>query len=468
MINVILCGGAGTRLWPISRTKLPKQFVRLFDGRSLFQKTVQRNLAFCSDLMVVSGASIYFLAQDQLMQEGGTGRFLLEPMGRNTAPAIALASMLVDPDDIVLVTTSDHLIQNTEAFEKAVRTAKGFAEADFIATFGIKPTYPETGFGYIEAQGNDVLSFREKPVLELAQKYLEQGNYYWNSGMFCFKASVLLSELQEHAPEIYAACSRAVDLMTDEDRSGELVRIDEQAMAAIPSNSIDYAVMEHSKKVKVVPCDIGWSDLGSFDSLYTELVLEQADEHKNTFLHGGAEQSRPIFVSSQRNLVVTEKRQVALVDVDDLLVVDTADALLISKSGSSQQVKEVVARLKSKDSGLTEIHTLAYRPWGSYEVLLDEDTYKAKRIIVKPNQKLSLQKHRHRAELWIVVEGSAIVTNADKVFEMNKNETTFIEKGAVHRLENRGDEDLVLIEVQVGDYTGEDDIIRLEDIYGRT
>jgi mannose-1-phosphate guanylyltransferase len=460
MINVILCGGSGTRLWPLSRTMLPKQFVRLFDGKSLFQDTVIRNAPLCSSLMIVSNRDQYFLAVDQLKQiHADANQFLLEPVGRNTAPAIALACMALDAEELVFVTTSDHLVKNKIAYEQAVLEAKVIAEQGYLVTFGIKPTYPETGFGYIEFNGNDVLSFKEKPSVEIAESYIGLGNYYWNSGMFCFKAGVFLDELQKHAPEMYQAC---VEAMPKE--SSEEINIDLASMQAIPENSVDYAVMEQSSKVKMVPCDMGWSDLGSFDALYDE-VKQQGE--LNAILPRMDNSPVPICVDAKNNLIISEGRQIAMIDVDDLMVIDTNDALLISKKSSSQKVKNVVAQVKRNLPELTEVHRLVHRPWGTYEVLQGGAQYKVKRIVVKPGSKLSLQKHYHRSEHWIVVSGTATVTIETETFLVRPNESTYIKMGQLHRLENQGKIDLVMIEVQVGEYTGEDDIVRVGDIYGR-
>ncbi|MEA1989597.1 MAG: mannose-1-phosphate guanylyltransferase/mannose-6-phosphate isomerase [Pseudomonadota bacterium] len=461
MINIILCGGSGTRLWPLSRTMLPKQFVRLFNNRSLFQDTVLRNQPVCSHTFVVSNNEQFFLAVDQLGQiSSASDQFLLEPVGRNTAPAIALACMALDPDDLVLVTTSDHLVKDQAAYEAAVLEAKALAEQNNLVTFGIKPTYPEVGFGYIEANGNDVSSFKEKPDADTAQSYIDQGNYYWNSGMFCFKAGVFLDELKQYAPEMYQACLNAMP----KDGCDNEIRIELDSMNAIPEDSIDYAVMEQSQKVKVVPCDMGWSDLGSFDALYEEV---KQSSHDNAVLSRLDDSPEPICIDSKDNLIVARERQIALVDVDDLLVVDTTDAILISKKGSSQKVKNVVAQIKKQAPELSEIHRLAFRPWGSYEVLVNTEGYKVKRIVVKPGGRLSLQKHFHRNEHWIVVSGTATVTVDDNRSLVRPNESTYIKMGQLHRLENEGKIDLVMIEVQVGEYTGEDDIVRIDDIYGR-
>jgi mannose-1-phosphate guanylyltransferase len=461
LINIILSGGSGTRLWPLSRTMLPKQFVRLFDNESLFQQTVKRNATVCSHSLIVSNVDQYFLAVDQYQQVSEHAvQFLLEPTGRNTAPAIALACMLVDEDDVVLVTTSDHLVKDQAAYEKAVLQAKELAEDGSLVTFGIQPTYAETGFGYIEASGNDVLSFKEKPDVKTAQSYLEQSNYFWNSGMFCFKAGVLLKELEKYSPEMVEACRVALPKQQDCSE----IRIDLETMQAIPEDSIDYVVMEKSDKVKVVPCDMGWSDLGSYDALYDELKSAEVD---NAVLKRLENTPEPICVDSKRNLIVSRNRQIALVDVENLLVVDTSDAILISKKGSSQKVKQVVAEIKKSQPELAEVHRLAHRPWGTYEVLVDSNQYKVKRIVVKPGQRLSLQKHFHRNEHWVVVSGTATVTVDEECFLVRPNESTYIQMGQVHRLENSGKIDLVMVEVQVGEYTGEDDIVRIEDVYGR-
>ena len=475
MINLILCGGSGTRLWPLSRTKLPKQFVRLFNNRSLFQDTVLRNQPVCQHTMVVSNSEQYFLAVDQLQQINiASAQFLLEPVGRNTAPAIALACMASDEDELVLVTTSDHLVKDQTAYEKAIMQAKALAEQNNLVTFGIQPTYPETGFGYIEANGNEVISFHEKPNLETAEGYLETNAlrlientspaYLWNSGMFCFKAGVFLEELKQHSPGIYSACQEALHpsrLVED----GHTIRIDLEAMQSIPEDSIDYAVMEKSDKVKVVHCDIGWSDIGSFDALYDEVGTTN---NQNAVLNCTDNALVPICIDAKNNLIVNQDRQIALIDVQDLLVVDTSDAILISQKSSSQKVKNVVAEIKKTKPELAEVHREAHRPWGTYEVLVDTKGYKAKRIVVKPAGRLSLQKHFHRNEHWIVVSGTATVTVDEQTKLLRPNESTYIKMGQVHRLENDGKIDLVMIEVQVGEYTGEDDIIRVEDIYHRT
>ncbi len=456
MTNIILCGGSGTRLWPISRNLMPKQFVQLFDDKSLFQLTIERNRKACSKQVIVSNAEQYFLAVDQLDElRVSDNTFLLEPIGRNTAPAIALACIALSPDEIVLVTPSDHLIRDEKRYLEAIQNAAEQASLDNLVTFGITPQYPETGFGYIEASGIDVKSFKEKPDSATAQRYIDEGNYYWNSGMFCFKAGVFLEELKKYSPEIYDSSKIAFDALKIENST---LRIQHSHMAAIPEDSIDYAVMEKSDRVKVIPSDIAWSDLGSFDALYDELPK---DTNGNTL------SDKHISIDSHNNLILTDGRQIATIDVEDMIIVDTGDALLISKKGSSQKVKEVVAELKKRDSHLPNIHLTAHRPWGTYTVLEDTPGYKIKRIVVRPGKRLSLQKHFHRNEHWIVVSGTATVTVGENTFLVRPNESTYIKMGEIHRLENTGKIDLVLIEAQVGEYTGEDDIVRIDDDFKR-
>jgi mannose-1-phosphate guanylyltransferase len=450
----VLCGGSGTRLWPISRTLMPKQFVKLFSNKSLFQLTIERNSKVCDKNFIVSNAEQYFLAKDQLEENSDTipkeqgqfqipnSQFLLEPVARNTAPAIALSCIALDPEEIVLVTPSDHLIKDEEEYEKVLKKAQELAQQDNLVTFGITPTFPETGFGYIESENTyDVKAFYEKPDLETATKYLEDGNFYWNSGMFCFKAGVFLEELKKYSPSIYEASKIAFEnkqLITNNQ-----LRITHEFMSAIPENSIDYAVMEKSNKVKVVPSNIAWSDVGSFDALADELPNDE-----------------------NNNLILSNK-EIHTIDIKDLIIVDTDDALLICKKGSSQKVKDVVTKLKKENIELTNIHQTGHRPWGTYTVLEDSPGYKIKRIEVKPGCRLSLQKHFHRNEHWIVVSGCATVTIEDNTFILNPNESTYIKAGQLHRLENQGKLPLIIIEAQVGEYTGEDDIVRIDDDFKR-
>ena len=459
MINLILCGGSGTRLWPISRSLMPKQFARLFDGASLFQRTVKTNSRICSAQYIVSNAEQYFLAKDQLEEVGAAhARFLLEPVGRNTAPAIALACLGLKADDIVLVSPSDHVIRKADAYEECLRNAEEFAEKGFLVTFGITPTGPETGYGYIEANGEDVKRFVEKPDLETAKKYVASGRFFWNSGIFCFKASTFLDELAKFSPDILSAAKVAFANAKKENRDA-LVRVDHDDMMNIPSNSIDYAVMEKSSKVKVVPSDIGWSDLGAFDSLYGEYDHDENGNNLN---------AKHLAIGSKNSLVLGGQRQICTIDLDNMLIVDTPDALLVAPLASSQKVKKVVDELKARGSDLPTVPQTVNRPWGTYSVLESTDRYKMKRIVVRPGERLSLQKHLHRSEHWVVVSGTATCTVGDKVFYVRPNESTYIPSGTVHRLQNEGKLPLVIVEVQVGEYTGEDDIIRMQDDYKRS
>ena len=452
---------------------MPKQFVKLFDDKSLFQLTVERNSKVCKSQFIVSNTEQYFLALDQLEELKKTNnKYLLEPVGRNTAPAIALACMQLDYDEIVLVTPSDHLIKDEKEYEKVLKKAKEFAKDNKLVTFGITPTFAETGFGYIEAKlENDeslmmnVECFKEKPNLELAQSYIDENTklsiqnlplkYLWNSGMFCFKAGIFLDELEKYSAEIYNTCKTAFD---NKKIDNSALRIQHSHMEAIPDDSIDYAVMEKSDIVKVIPSNIAWSDVGSFDALYEELPKDKNGNTKN---------DKHISIDSKNNLVYGSDRIIASIDVEDLIIIDTGDALLISKKGSSQKVKKVVEKLKASDSQLHNIHLTGHRPWGTYTVLEESNGYKIKRIEVKPGSRLSLQKHFHRNEHWIVVSGTATVTVGEETRLVRPNESTYIKMGEVHRLENQGKIPVVLIEAQVGEYTGEDDIVRISDDFKR-
>lgn len=459
MINVILCGGSGTRLWPLSRKLLPKQFAEFMGDNSLFQETLLRTNEVCDSVLIVSNVEHYFMAKDQLEELPGIEfkkkKFVLEPIGRNTAPAIALACLDLEAEAVVLVTPSDHLIQNKQQFHSALKEAKKLAEQNYLVTFGIVPDSPETGYGYIKASGNDVEEFIEKPPLTDAEKYLAQGGYYWNSGMFCFKASVYLEELKKHAPEIY---SKSVEAYQRAKGENDHLRVDTGDMENIPSESIDYAVMEKSDRVRIVYADMGWSDVGSFDSLYEALPKDE---------QGNTPKNHLIIENSKNNLILSDNKMVALIDVDGLNIIDTPDALLIASRGSSQKIKKVVEMVKEVDQERAESHVTTHRPWGSYTILEKSEGYKIKRIVVRPKKRLSLQKHVKRSEHWVVVNGTALVTVGDREFTVLENESTYIPKGEIHRLTNPGEEDLVVIEAQVGDYLGEDDIIRIEDDYRR-
>ena len=454
MTTVILSGGSGTRLWPLSRKLMPKQFLKLFDGKSLFQKTVERNELISDDILVITNEDQYFIALDQLEEIKNkltpqNPKFLLEEIGRNTAPAIAFAAFESDEEEILFITPSDHLIKNQEEYKKVISRAKELAEKGYLVTFGIKPTKLHTGYGYIESKGEDVIKFHEKPDLKTAREYLKRGNFYWNSGMFMFKAGVYLEELKKYSPEVYEICKEVYENNIKPITNNQL-RITN--MQDIPDISIDYAVMEKSNKIKVVSSNFEWNDVGSFDSLVNEIKSKEAIEidSKNNF-----------YYSDNENKVI------ATIGLEDYIVIDTKDALLITKKGKTQEVKEIVNRIKKENKELTESHIVVHRPWGTYETLIDDRGYKIKRIVVKPGKRLSLQKHFHRNEHWIVVSGTAEVQVGDKKYLVRPNESTYIKMGEIHRLSNPGKIPVVLIEAQVGEYTGEDDIIRIEDDFKR-
>ena len=461
---VLLSGGSGTRLWPLSREAYPKQFLALAGDDTMLQATWRRvaDLADAAPI-VVAGEEHRFLVAEQLRQVGApTPAILLEPIGRNTAPAIAAAALqaLRDGEDpLLLVLPSDHVVRDADAFRAAVRAAMPAAEQGALVTFGIMPDAPETGFGYIEAERGEgvqrVLRFVEKPDAVTAQTYLDAGGYYWNSGMFLLRASRYLEELRKFRADIVGGAQAAFDAAQ---RDGDFIRLDKAAFAACPADSIDYAVMEKTDAAMVLPVDIGWNDVGSWSALWE--VSEQDGD-------GNAHHGDVISIDS-RNSYAYARRMVALVGVDDLVVVETDDAVLVARKDRVQQVKDVVARLKAEQRTQAALHREVHRPWGSYDSIDMAEGFQVKRIKVKPGARLSLQSHTRRAEHWIVVRGTARVTRDNDVFELFANQSTYIPIGAKHRLENPGTEMLELIEVQSGDYLGEDDIVRYEDVYGRS
>ncbi|MCK8516768.1 mannose-1-phosphate guanylyltransferase/mannose-6-phosphate isomerase [Methylonatrum kenyense] len=469
IIPVVLSGGAGTRLWPLSREHFPKQLLRLASpDMTLLQQTAARcqGLTTGSDLIVVCNEAHRFLVAEQLRQlDVWTPHILLEPVGRNTAPGIAVAALHClqgEPDAILLVMPSDHLIDDVDAFQSAVLDGLEAATEGALVTFGIRPTHPETGYGYIRARHDNatgpalpVAQFVEKPDLPAARDYLASGDYYWNSGIFLFRAESLLEELERQAPAIVDACRRA---LTEGRHDLDFLRLDEQAFAAAPSESIDYAVMEHTTRAMVVPMDPGWSDLGSWSALQQ---ARTADELGNT-------QSGDTLLEDCRNTFVhADSRLVAGLGLDDCIIVETVDAVLVAKRDRIQQVKTVVERLRREGRSETLQHRRVTRPWGCYEGIASADRFQVKRIIVNPGQQLSLQMHHHRAEHWVVVRGTGRVTRGEESYLVSEDQSTYISLGTMHRLENPGVIPLELIEVQTGSYLGEDDILRFDDNYGR-
>jgi mannose-1-phosphate guanylyltransferase len=475
LIPVILSGGVGSRLWPVSREAHPKPFMTLPDGQNLIQKTFVRaaKLRGVTEVVTVTNREHLFKTEDEyslVNSQGHSQIYILEPFGRNTTAAIALAALQLrekyGDQAHMLVLAADHMIKDDAAFAEAVARATHLSSQGWLVTFGIQPLYPETGFGYIEARVNTpvdggfkVESYVEKPDVETAQSYIAAGNYFWNSGMFCFQVGTLLDELEKHAPQILAEVSECLAHSRLAVAAGySCLTIDADTFTKVTDISIDYAVMERSQNVAMVPCDIGWTDIGSWNAV-SDLTPEDAD--------GNRFEGEVISHGARNNYVKSEDRLTALVGVEDLLVIDTADALLIAHRDNAQDVKHIVGQLKSSGHTLHKLHRTVHRPWGTYTTLESGERFKIKRIVVKPGASLSLQMHHHRSEHWIVVSGMAVVVNDQAELMLNTNESTFIRAGHKHRLRNPGVIDLVLIEVQSGDYLGEDDIVRFEDVYGR-
>jgi mannose-1-phosphate guanylyltransferase/mannose-6-phosphate isomerase len=478
---VILCGGSGTRLWPLSRTGFPKQFLCLTGNESLFQQAAQRLASLGNDSIqvsapvIVSGEDHRFLASEQLREVGiALGAALLEPTGRNTAPALTLAALAAvqdGQDPVLVVTPADQTIANPTVFTAAVQQAIAQAEQGNIVILGVTPDKPETGYGYIQVarhceersdaaiQPLTVQAFVEKPDLSTAQRYLSEGGYYWNAGMFVLKASVWLAAIEQFAPAILQATRTAWEARKTD---GAFVRPGKAEFEAIPSESVDYAVMEHCPgsafPIQMVPLDAGWSDLGAWDAVWQ---VQPKDEH------GNAHMGDVLHIGSHNTLVHASSRLVSLVGVSDLVVVETADAVLVASKANSQDVKHIVSQLTAQKREEHTLHRKVHRPWGWYDSIDEGGRFKVKRIQVKVGASLSLQKHHHRAEHWIVVTGTAEITNGNKVLTLTENQSTYIPLGEVHRLANPGSIPLEIIEVQSGSYLGEDDIVRFEDTYGR-
>lgn len=441
MIGLILAGGSGTRLWPLSRSQYPKQFLRIAGEESFLQKTVRRNMRFINpeNLYIMTNEAYYHDVSRQISEiyPDLKQNILLEPNCKNTAPAIAFALETLKPndEDIFLITPSDHMISPEKKYVAYLKQAEKLAKQGYLVTFGIHPTRPETGYGYIKAYGQDVEKFVEKPTLKTATEYLEEGDYYWNSGMFAFSAATFRQEAEKH-------CKELID----------------KPFSEMPEISIDYALMEKSDRVAMLPLELSWSDIGSWDNVYE--MLEKDAQNNVT-------QGDVYPTDTYGSLIYAESRMVSTIGVEDLLVIETEDVVLIANKDESQRVKDMVCELKELGKKEVHSHTTTNRPWGSYTVLMDSERHKIKRIYVKPKQKLSLQMHYHRSEHWVVVCGTAKVTIGDEEKIVHEGESIFVPKSSIHRVENPGKVALEIIEVQVGEYLEEDDIVRLEDVYGR-
>lgn len=460
---VIMAGGSGTRLWPLSRAAHPKQFLSLAGEKTMLQETMSRlnDINISSSITICNEEHRFFVAE-QLNAIDGLGTIILEPEGRNTAPAIALAALAAMKEDpLLLILAADHVIKNQDVFTSSVNSAIPIAEAGKLVTFGIVPTEAHTGYGYIkkgedEGLGYKVDKFVEKPSDSVAKEYFSSGDYFWNSGMFLIRASRYLEELKKFRSDIYDACVLSMqNVVSDLD----FLRVDNTAFLKSPSDSIDYAVMEKTQDAVVVPMDAGWSDVGSWSSLWD---VQDKDKSGNV-VHGDV-----LLHETKNSYVRADEKLVTTIGVDNLAVISTKDAILVAHRNSVQDVKEIIDQLKNEERPEWKLHREVYRPWGKYDSIDNGDRYQVKRITVKPGAKLSVQMHHHRAEHWIVVSGAAKVTNGDKTFILSENESTYIPVGVVHALENPGKVLLELIEVQSGSYLGEDDIIRFEDYYGRS
>lgn len=468
LVPTILCGGAGSRLWPVSRALHPKPFIRLADGQSLLQKTFLRgaHLPGVEEILTVTNRELLFKTTDEYRETNQTElalSFILEPFGRNTAAAIVAAALQIketyDENTLMLVMPADHLISDQTAFAIAIAKATKLAEQGKLVTFGILPDSPETGYGYIEAEGDKVLHFVEKPSLEKAQEYLDSGRFFWNSGLFCFSVKALLQEMELYCPEILATTKTCIQESHRATGKGFVqLELDSKTFGIVPENSIDYALIEKSKQVAVVPCNIGWNDIGSWSSLGG---LVEPDSQGNRV------EGEALLYDVENCYIRSNERLIAAVGIEDLFIIDTADALLVADKSRAQDIKIIYAQLKKQGHETHKLHRTVHRPWGTYTVLEEGTRFKIKRIEVKPGASLSLQMHYHRSEHWIVVSGVAKVVIEDKEIFVATNESTYVPAGHKHRLENPGLTNLVMIEVQSGEYMGEDDIVRFEDVYGR-
>jgi mannose-1-phosphate guanylyltransferase/mannose-6-phosphate isomerase len=467
IIPVILSGGSGTRLWPLSRKEYPKQYLPLVGDNTMLQETILRldGLDNLADPIIICNADHRFLVAEQCQQiDIKNPIILLEPIGRNTAPAIAataLQSLKNSDDAVLLVLSADHVIQDIKALHAAINIASNQAQSGKLATFGIVPTDANTGYGYIKSSKDSingaykVEEFVEKPDLKTAQSYLEQGNYLWNSGMFIFKAATLVDELTIHSPDIVKSVSNAIDNATQD---LDFIRLDRQAFESSPSDSIDYALMEKSNNVVVVPLDAQWNDIGAWSALHNIGIKDK----NNNVIKGDV-----ITQDTTNTYINADHHMVATIGVDNLIIVDTPDATFVATQDKAQEVKSIVESLQASGRCEGIAHRKVYRPWGWYDSIESGEHFQVKRLHVKPGAKLSLQMHHKRAEHWVVVSGTATVTNGDQTFDLNKGESTYIPLGVTHALANNTSEPLEIIEVQSGVYLGEDDIVRFEDIYGR-
>lgn len=472
---VILAGGGGTRLWPLSRRYYPKQFLSLDGDKSMLQKTLLRMDGMNSDIEVSPATIIcneehrFLVAEHAQDVNQSPGEIILEPVGRNTAPALTVAALKAAADDVLLMMPADHVIRDTVMLQDCIKAGYRLACENFLVTFGILPTQPETGYGYIRTgrepledhdEAAEIEEFVEKPDMQTAVKYLESGRYYWNSGIFMMRAEVWLEAIQKYESEIYKQCKLAVDGGAAD---GVFFRVDKAAFEQCPDNSIDYAVMENAPKsdefrAALVELDAGWSDIGSWSAVW-EIGQKNGDDNVT--------RGDVIARDTHNSIIFAEHKLVTTVGLEDVLVIETADAVLVGNRNKAQDVKKVVDELQEKEREERLTHRKVYRPWGSYESLDAGDNFQVKRLTVKPGKKLSLQMHHHRAEHWVVVSGVATVTRGEEVYKLNQNESTFIPLGEKHRLENTGNELLEVIEVQSGSYLGEDDIVRFDDDFGR-
>jgi len=465
IVPVILSGGSGTRLWPLSRTLYPKQFLSLINRNTLFQDTIIRLPKEVSSPLVICNEEHRFIVAEQLRQIKAKNKgIVLESIGKNTAPAIALAALSllnVKNDPILLILSADHLIDDIDKFHNSIKIASKIAEKGKMVALGVPPNKPEVGYGYIEVDNSkkdnyyNIISFTEKPNLEIAQKYLASGKYYWNSGIFMFKASVYLKELEKYEPEIYNICKKSY---IEGPRDIDFIRLNNDEFYKCPSKSIDYAVMEKTNIGVVVPFDGRWSDVGSWDALWNS----KSKDKNNNVSEGDV-----LLNKVTNSYIHSSNRLVTVNDISDLVIIDTQDALLVSSKKSSHDIKHIVKKLKNDNRNEPDNHRKIFRPWGYFDAIDSGKGFQVKRIFVNPNAKLSLQKHKYRAEHWVVVNGTALVTCGEKKFELKENQSTYIPRGEIHRLENCEKETLEIIEIQTGEYLGEDDIIRLKDDYKR-